>query len=186
MEELNMRMILFYVFSFIMVASALGVVLHRNPVKSAMFLVSFFVGLAAMYALLGAEFLAVVQILVYVGAIMVLFLFVIMLISVREENFESPGSNLGRTAATVLLIGAFAVQFLVMARVFTAGPGINASRPYHGSLGQTGKIIEGNVELLSFKLFQGYLLPFELISIVLLVAAIGAVVLAKKNRRKLQ
>ncbi|MCS6984441.1 MAG: NADH-quinone oxidoreductase subunit J [Leptospiraceae bacterium] len=181
---MNVRLVLFFVFSFVLLGAALGVVLHRNPVKSAMFLVVFFVGLASMYALLGAEFLAVVQVLVYVGAVMVLFLFVIMLIAVKEEYFESPASNLPRAVTVIALIFAFLLQFFAIMPLFSSQPLIPV-RGYQGTFGPSGKIITGNVELLSVEFFARYLLPFELISIVLLVAVIGAVVLAKKNRRKL-
>lgn len=185
-QNMNIQLILFFVFSFILISSAFGVVLHRNPVKSAMFLVAFFVGLASLYALIGAEFLAVVQVLVYVGAVMVLFLFVIMLIAVREEQFESPASNFPRTFAILALILAFLIQFFIMLKVLKKGPAITAAQTtYEGTLGNLGKIVTGNAELLSLDLFARYLLPFELISVVLLIAAIGAVVLAKKNRRKL-
>ena len=170
-----------------MLSSALGVVWNKNPVKSALFLVICFLGLAATYALLGADFLATVQILIYVGAIMVLFLFVIMLISIRDDVFQNYGSGWFKNILVSLMISAFLLQFVVILGI-PKGEGkktIDQGAKYIDKLSETD-VLEGNVEVLSYHLFSSYLLPFELISILLLVAVIGAVVLAKKDRRRLQ
>ncbi len=184
--ETSIELLLFYFFGFIMICSALGVVWHRNPVKSALFLVIFFVSLAATYALIGADFLATLQVLVYVGAIMVLFLFVIMLISVRDASFENFGSGWLRNTIIFFLMIAFLLQFFILINIGGQPQSqIDLNRYYSASISQD-EIIRGNSEVLSFSLFAFYLLPFEVISILLLVAVIGAVVLAKKDRRKLQ
>lgn len=185
-EVFSIRETLFFCFAGLLVISALGVVVHRNPVKSAMFLVSFFVGLAAMYALLGADFLSTMQVLVYVGAIMVLFLFVIMLLAVREENFEGLGTSMGKSTIAAIIALAFIVQASLLLKINPVHSEVNTVTPYSQGLPGTGKSIEGNVEVLSMVLFQEYLLPFELVALLLLVATIGAIVLAKKNRRELQ
>ena len=186
MPDINTELLLFYLFGSIMIGSALGVVWHRNPVKSALFLVIFFVGLAATYALLGADFLATLQILVYVGAIMVLFLFVIMLISIRDASFENFGSGWLRNALIFFLIVAFLLQFFVLINIDRQPQSqIDLHINYSAEISQDN-VIKGNSEVISFSLFAFYLLPFEVISILLLVAVIGAVILAKKDRRKLQ
>ncbi len=190
---MNIPEILFYSFTFILVGSAFGVVFHRNPVKSAMFLVLFFVGLAAMYALIGAEFMATLQVLVYVGAIMVLFLFVIMLISVREEALLNMGGNAGRTVIIAVLVLAFSLQFWVLLGGFMKSQGehvVNGAAPYSTEVMNytTGEklLIKGNAEVISYTLFEKYLLPFELISLVLLVAVLGGILLTKHKRETLQ
>jgi len=184
---MEIREILFFLFAFIMTGSSLGVIMHKNPVKSAMFLVAFFVALASIYAVLGAEFLAILQVLVYVGAIMVLFLFVIMLIAVRDENFENLGANKGKTLVAFFLVLAFVLQFAALAHVMNFDKKINTKAVYTKTIDASKNIVlEGNAEVLSFHLFEKYILPFELISIVLLIGVIGAVVIAKKNRRKLE
>ncbi|MDH5720389.1 MAG: NADH-quinone oxidoreductase subunit J [Spirochaetia bacterium] len=183
----NIREILFFLFAFVMMGASFGVILHKNPVKSALFLVVFFVSLASLYGVLGAEFLAVLQVLVYVGAIMVLFLFVIMLIAVRDENFENIGANKGKTMVVFLLVLAFTMQFAALASVLSSDDKINTKTEYSKTIDSAQNLtIEGNAEVLSFHLFEKYILPFELISIVLLIGVIGAVVIAKKNRRRLE
>ncbi len=186
MSNITVELALFYTFSFVMIGAAFGVIWHRNPIKSALFLVIFFVTLAATYALIGADFLATLQILIYVGAIMVLFLFVIMLISIRDTNFENFGLNAPRSLLIFFLVVAFLLQFFVL---------INAGHHNQTSISQSinssinisqDKMIKGNTEIVSYSLFKFYLLPFEVVSILLLVAVIGAVMLAKKDRRKLQ
>lgn len=167
-----------------MIGSSIGVILHKNPVKAAMFLVVFFVGLAATYALLGAEVLATIQILVYVGAIMVLFLFVIMLIAVRDENFDPLGNNIGRFF-TMLFVGmTFAGALLVYQSSSNIQDEIPVTDKYSKMLDYAKDYrIEGNAEVLSVELFQNYVLPFEVASVILLVAVIGSIIIAKRNRR---
>lgn len=185
MEEISLRQTLFYCFAFVLTGSALGVVFHRNPVKSALFLVSFFVTLAATYALIGAEILATLQVLVYVGAIMVLFLFVIMLIALREENFESPLSNIGRTAIISTLSLAFIIQVLMLLQVRLGKGDLNPIAQPSTTI-QAGKQLNEASQVLSVSLFRDYLLAFELISLLLLVAVVGAVMIAKRDRRRME
>ena len=168
MEDISLRQTLFYCFAFVLTGSALGVVFHRNPVKSALFLISFFVALAATYALIGAEVLATLQVLVYVGAIMVLFLFVIMLIAVREENFESPLSNIGRAAIVGALSLAFVIQMFLLFQVKNGRTDINPAAQMTTSVA-TGKELNEATQVLSVNLFRDYLIAFELISLLLLV-----------------
>ena len=186
-EENGIQSVLFFIFSFILIASAFGVVWHKNPVKSALFLIGFFVGLAMTYALLGADLLAALQVLVYVGAIMVLFLFVIMLISVRDASFENFGSGWLKNILMFFLLVSFLLQFFVLLQIADRPPPhVDLSSGHALSLPSSQEVISGNSEVVSFYLFASYLLPFEVVSILLLVAVIGAVVLAKKDRRRLE
>ncbi|MSP55720.1 MAG: NADH-quinone oxidoreductase subunit J [Myxococcales bacterium] len=162
--------VLFYLFSLVAIVSGVGVVTMRNPIASALSLVVCFFFLAADYVLLDAHFVAVIQILVYAGAIMVLFVFVIMLLNLRHGDhlsFEDIGrrSVVGMGTAGLLAIG-----------LFTA-------------LGQLPEILPaaipadyGTIAYIGRALFEGpYLLPFEAVSALLTVAVVGAVVLAKKE-----
>lgn len=163
----------FLLLSVVAIASALLVVVARNPIHSALALVACLVQIAALYVLLGAPFLAVIQIFVYVGAVMVLFLFVIMMLDVRKEaktrylkNAVVPGG-----VVLVLLMAELLVLLIQSARLHAViGPG----RPITA---------QPSVEELSLLLFQDFLLPFEVASVILLVALIGAVVLAKSDER---
>ena len=185
MAQVTVPLVLFGLFSFILIASVFGVILHKNPIKSALFLIVFFIGLALMYGLLGLSFLATVQVLVYVGAIMVLFLFVIMLISLREISIESFSNNWIRVIVAGALVLAFVFQFIMITFVYQSGKGENISIDsfYHKKVESIS--LFGNSEVLSYALFSNYLLPFEILSIVLLIAVIGATMLAKKNNRKI-
>ena len=193
MLDIEIHIILFFVFSFLLVASSLGVVINKNPIKSALFLVVFFVSLSAMFALLGAHFMATLQVLVYVGAIMVLFLFVIMLLAVRDKNFKNMRTNWVKSFTVFLLFVAFCFQFLVLSGLLNSNfiqQKVNIQKKYQHTefvaSNQKTEIIEGNTEVISFHLFKKHLLPFEIISIILLVAVVGSVMLAKKDRRQLE
>ncbi|MCX7632400.1 MAG: NADH-quinone oxidoreductase subunit J [Turneriella sp.] len=185
MEDVSIRQTLFYGFALILIVSAVGVVFHRNPVKSVLFLVGFFVALAALYALLGAEMLATLQVVVYVGAIMVLFLFVIMLVAIREENFDSPGGNIGRTLLACGLAIAFLLQLFLLLQIRPGRGDLNPEAQPVTTLA-AGKETKNAVEALSISLLRDYLLAFELISLLLLAAVVGAIMIAKKNRRELE
>ncbi|RWG88964.1 NADH-quinone oxidoreductase subunit J [Mesorhizobium sp.] len=159
----------FLLFASASVVTALTLVLARNPVHSALALMACFLQISAIFVLLEAPLLAVIQIFVYVGAIMVLFLFVIMMIDVREAVLQRflPGSNL---PVLVLLI-VFGAEMLVL--VLRSGR-FSAAEPVTTRTG-------GEVRQLSTTLFADYLLPFEVASIILLAALVGAIVLARKE-----
>ena len=140
----------------------------RSPVTSAMFLVLTIVSLAGLFVLLHAFFLAAVQILVYAGAVMVLFLFVIMLLDLREERARRVRKfSLVAGGLTVLVILALFLQSLQLSR---PGAGLAAE-------------VEGRTAPLGQLLFTTYVLPFEVVSVVLLVAMVGAILLSKKDLR---
>jgi NADH-quinone oxidoreductase subunit J len=162
--------ILFYVFAFLTLGCGVLVIANpfsRNPVTSAMFLVLTIVSLAGLFVLLHAFFLAAVQVLVYAGAVMVLFLFVIMLLDLKEEErrkIKSFGLVTG-----LVSVGAIAGIFLhSLRRTVFAAPG--PLNPEGGSTLRLGKL-----------LFTQYLLPFEIVSILLLVAMVGVILLSKKD-----
>jgi NADH-quinone oxidoreductase subunit J len=158
---------LFYIFGGLAVAAALSVVLQRTPVYSALSLIVVLCSLAVLYLLLGAEFLAVIQVIVYAGAIMVLFVLVIMLLNAGREQ-PTDKSRLARQLG-VPLLAAFLVEVLwVIWKPFSPAQ-MSAS-----SL-ETGPAAIGTV------LFRQYVLPFELASILILVAILGTVVLARKQ-----
>ena len=160
---------LFYFIACLTIISALFVVLNRNPVYSAVMLVFCFFSLAALYVLLEAYFVAVLEIIVYAGAIMVLFLFVIMLINVGKE-----------TAATVLIQKAKALPFVLV--VLFSFNIILLILWRNEGLHQPNTISSvGGITAIGQALFTKYLLPFEIASLLLLVALIGTVYLAKRR-----
>lgn len=160
--------ILFYVFATVSVASAVGVVLSKNPVNSVISLVVCFLSIAGHYILLNAQFLAVVHIIVYTGAIMVLFLFVIMLLNLNKST-EPQKSMLTRVAA-VLAGGLFLITLL---GALKNGVSIQAAAEFDAGTGL--------VETVGQSLFTTFLLPFELSSVLFLSAMIGAVLLGRKD-----
>ena len=160
---------LFYFIACLTIISALFVVLNRNPVYSAVMLVFCFFSLAALYVLLEAYFVAVLEIIVYAGAIMVLFLFVIMLINVGKE-----------IAATSIIVKAKVLPFMLVV-LFSLNIILLILWRNEG-LHQSNTISSvGSITAIGQALFTKYLLPFEIASLLLLVALIGTVYLAKKR-----
>jgi NADH-quinone oxidoreductase subunit J len=161
---------LFYLFAGLTLLCGFLVVANpftRNPVTSAMFLVLTIVSLAGLFVLLHAFFLAAVQILVYAGAVMVLFLFVIMLLDLKEEERRKV-TRFGWVAG-LLAVGALAAILLRA----VVSPGVAAQPP--------ATLAEGDTRALGLLLFTDYLLPFEIVSVLLLVAMVGVIVLSKKE-----
>jgi len=163
-----MTPIFFLIFAALLLGSSLMVILHRNPVSSALFLVLSFCSLAALYLLLQAEFLAMVQVIVYAGAIMVLFLFVIMYLNLKRDAEDGAPfvlrRGLGWTIGLLLLVeGA-----LLLTRPWGAGPAEVEAPPAVGNTAAIGQL-----------LYSRYLFPFEVTSVLLIVAIIGAVLIGK-------
>jgi NADH-quinone oxidoreductase subunit J len=160
----------FLLFAAASVVTALTVVLARNPVHSALALMACFLQISAIFVLLEAPLLAVIQIFVYVGAIMVLFLFVIMMIDVQEALSERflPGGNLPAFALLVVLGVEMLVLVLWSSRFSITEPVATSTA--------------GEIRQLSTTLFADYLLPFEAASVILLAALVGAIVLARKEQ----
>ena len=164
-----MLIVLFYFAAFIAVVSAMYVVFNRDPVYSAVTLVLCFFSLAVIYLLLEAFFIAVLEIIVYAGAIMVLFLFVLMLLNTGKEVKQPIIKK------TTDLIAVFLVLLFVFSIAFVLVIG-------HTSLHQPLTSNEvGDVSSIGTALFTKYLLPFELASLLLLVALIGTIYLAKRK-----
>jgi NADH-quinone oxidoreductase subunit J len=157
---------IFWLFALVAVGAAIGMVTTPNAIHSALFLVLNFASIAALYVLLNAPFIAVVQITVYAGAIMVLFLFVIMLLGAERLRGVTGGGRWQRGLAVILaliLIVAFAITFL-------------GSSVLPSDLSGT---IDTSPTALGLHLFEGYILPFEITGVLLLVAMIGIVILNK-------
>jgi NADH-quinone oxidoreductase subunit J len=168
--------LVFYALALIAVAGAAGVVGFRNPIHAALSLLATFLAVAGLFVLQHAEFIAAVQILIYAGGVMVLFLFVIMLVNVR--TLPSEPQYLRRLVPVAIGLGVL-LAVLVGAGVWaatTAAPGNAAAL-----ISVQGKAM-GNTEAVGWSLYRDYLLPFEVVSIVLLVAMIGAIVMGRKER----
>ena len=170
-----MREIVFWFASAVAIASTILCITRRSPVASALWLVNVLFNLSIIYVLLDAHFIAAVQVLVYAGAIMVLFLFVIMLLNIgRLTDSDVKGAS-GKAIAAVaglILLG----ELVALANVKLPA---NASLP-DGAIAQMVER-QGAVNVIAQPLFQQYLVPFELTSVMLLAAVVGAVVLAKRK-----
>jgi NADH-quinone oxidoreductase subunit J len=167
--------VLFFAFSVVTLGGAFGVILARNPVHSALFLVLSLIAVAGFFLLQDADLVAIVQIIVYASAIVVLFLFVIMLLGVdRRETFEEP-HRLQRPLALglgVLLV----VEVLVLA-------GHHWVTGQHSVRGALNDPAGGNVHNLASRLFTDFIWPFEITSVLLVIAVVGSVVLARRSRQ---
>jgi len=167
--------LLWWVFASLAVGGGIGTVRSRNPVASLLFLVLSFFSLAALYVLLGAHFIAAIQVIVYAGAIMVLFLFVIMLLNLGHDFHADVR---GGVWVVVGFIAAGVIGYVV-SREF-ARPGAIVDRD--GAAAVESAVREMNaVGAIADPLFRDFLVPFELTSILLLVAIVGAVLLAKRR-----
>jgi NADH-quinone oxidoreductase subunit J len=157
---------LFWIFSIVGLAGGVGLIFNRNTVYAALSLILNFFGIAGLYLSLGAEFLAAIQILVYAGAIMVLFLFVIMLLNLEDEHgvlkFDA------KRGVAFLLGLAFIAEMVFVFRSFS-----------ETSVG--GEFTYGSAEAIGNSMMTEYLFPFEMISVILLAALIGAIVVARKH-----
>jgi NADH-quinone oxidoreductase subunit J len=162
-----MEMVIFIILAIVAVAAAVGVIAQRNAFKSALFLLVNFCCLAGLYLLLNAQFVALVQVIIYAGAVVVLFLFAVMLLG-ADQTEGSPDLRRYQTVAAVLL-GALLVLGIVWALIPAEADTVQA-------LMRTDNVREIGAALLT-----KFMIPFELASVVLLVAIIGAVVLAKKR-----
>jgi NADH-quinone oxidoreductase subunit J len=161
-----MAAVAFALIALVVVGAALGLVLKRNPIHGALFLVVNLGGIAALYLTLGAEFLAAAQVIVYAGAIMVLFVFAIMvLIPGKEETGPDPRRRYRLVAVPVG--AALLVELTLIVARRGAGP--------------PGPAVPGGVETIGRLLFTNYLFPFELTSLLLLAAMVGVMLLAKRT-----
>lgn len=168
-----MAELFFFYFAGVIVTTAILVVALRNPVYSALSLLILFFHVAGLYVTLHAEFLAAVQIIVYAGAILVLYLFVVMLLNLkREDRYHS------QLPAAVLLGITLVTEVFML--VFQRGLSDRPASPPVGAA-EVVPAAAGNTETIGEVLYSTYLFPFEVASLILLVAMIGAIVLAKKD-----
>ncbi len=165
-------LLVFIILAIIAIVAAAGLILSRNPVYSALFLIINFLAVAVIYLIMGATFIALAQVTVYAGAIMVLFLFVIMLLGaekpkeVEQLKWQRPLALV--LGAAILVEGVYALITRVAVTVTTSVPSTMLADP----------------KTLGLSLYTKYSLPFEIASVILLVAAIGAVVLSRKPKKE--
>jgi len=164
-----MDLFFFLVFAGIAVISAINVVLQRHPIASALSLIGVMGSIAVLYLLLGAEFIAMAQIIVYAGAVMVLFIFVIMLLNAGAEEQR------GRSWTSQLLGIPALLAFIGLIGLFVQQGFANSGYVKFGNY--TG----GSAQAIGQALFTDYLLPFEITSVLILIAILGAIVLARKE-----
>jgi NADH-quinone oxidoreductase subunit J len=177
-----MTEVVFWFFAAIAVVAAVGCVLQRNPLSAALCLVQVMFALAAIFVLLDAQFIAAIQVLVYAGAVMVLFLFVIMLLNLGRTGNDLRGAS--AITATLVTVGLLTAELWAIwaytpaelaaeVRGVAALGGAEAIRAASAERGVVGAI--------AAPLFETYLVPFEITSVLLLAAIVGAVVLAKRR-----
>ena len=167
-----MEFFLFFLFAGIALVGALGVVLARNPVHSALSLVTVLISIAALFVIQDAQLLAAVQVIVYAGAIVVLFLFVIMLLGVDRSESTAETLRIQRPAALVLGLGLLVTLLLLISPGWATGEqSLRGVATPHG----------GNVKAVAESLFTTFLWPFELTAVLLVIAVIGGVVLARRS-----
>jgi NADH-quinone oxidoreductase subunit J len=173
--------LLFYLFALLAVAGALGVVTLRNPMYGALSLLVTFLAVAALFLLRGAEFVGIVQIFVYAGGIMVLFLFVIMLVNLHKlPDLKLFGGQSLIVAVLAILLFAFFAWFFLQADLGPEHlrPEVFVTVP--GDVPSSSQTL-GNSQAVAWNLYTQHLLPFEIASVFLLVAMIGAVVLGRRQ-----
>ena len=160
--------LIFLYFAFVIVLSAVLMITRRNPVHSVLFMLLLFFHIAGVFVLLNAEFLAAVQLIVYAGAILILYLFVVMLLNVDRESQIARANRFWPWITLFGLIILAEIALLVVQGSFPIGPGRAMTAPGAG------------VKELGIELYTKYLVPFEVASVILLVGLVGAVMLAKK------
>jgi len=168
--------IVFVIASLVVLSGALGVVTASHPVHSALFLIQTLFGVAVLFVAQGAHFLAAVQVIVYAGAIVVLFLFVIMLLGVDRREQVAAEQLKGQRPAAIVLAAVGLAELVLLARSNSWATGAL-------SVGGAADGPGSNVEKLGRSLFSTYLLPFEITSALLVIAVVGAVVLARSPVR---
>ena len=158
----------FYLFSAITLGCAIAVVFSRNPVNAAMFLILAFTGMASLFVMLEAYFLAVIQVLVYAGAVVVLFLFIIMLLDVKQEK-----THRVKLLTIVASVVGFAILLLGVATIVSSDAVSESAQALPA-------ITNNTLKSFGYELFTTYLLPMQVTGFLLLVAMIGVIVLSKK------
>lgn len=165
-----MPILLFWTFALLMLVFGAGVIINRNPVASALNLVVSFLGLAALFMSLDAYFVGIIQVLVYAGAIMVLFLFIIMLLDLRAEKM--------RRINWIASIGGGAVALALLTQIFHV---IANFKPAQQQFPPLARSTIDDVHSIGALLFSAYNLPFQIIGVLVLVATVGVVLLSKRE-----
>lgn len=160
----------FYILSVLTLFGALGTVLSKSAIHSVIYLIVTFFSLSGLYVLMNAQFLAAVNIIVYAGAIMVLFLFVLMFLNLKKESTEF---NKNSTMVSAFLSAGVLGLILIASLKRASVPNVNP---------ETIDSKTGLIETLGMTLYQNYMLPFELVSVLFLIALAGAVLLGKKEK----
>ncbi len=168
---MTLELILFIIFALIAAVSAVLMITRSNPVISALFLILNFAALAGLYLTLHAQFIAVTQVIVYAGAIMVLFLFVLMLLNPQKEKLFSINPKIKIFAVAIAVLVFIQLVYLI----FFSSTGNNITPDVAAS------VKAGTVEQIGKQLYSNYILPFEAAGFLLLAATIGALVIAKKK-----
>jgi len=171
-------LIIFYFAAVFAVGGAVMMIMQRNPIASVLYLIVSLVAQAILYVQLSALFIGALLIIIYTGAILVLFLFVIMLLNLRGEHFGGKQSAMGRVSKIIIAVILF-VEMVFIFKQIAMPQKVGA---------QAAAVADdfGSVEMVASHLFREYLFPFELTSILLLVAIVGAVIMAKKDKTDLQ
>ena len=165
-------LIAFYLFATVTIASAVLVIFSRNPVHSVLWLIVAFFNAAGLFLLLGAEFIAMLLVIVYVGAVAVLFLFIVMMLNI---DFASLRSGFTRNLPFGLIIAlVLLAEMIVAVSAWQAGPVTGGARPVETT--------QPNIEAIGELLYSRFLFPFELAGLILLVAMVGAIVLTHRSR----
>ena len=165
-------LIAFYLFATVMIASAVAVIFARNPVHSVLWLILAFFNAAGLMLIAGAEFIALLLIIVYVGAVAVLFLFVVMMLDV---DFAALRSGFTRNLPFGLMIAlVLLAEIIIAVSAWRAGPALSGAAPREAG--------QPNIEALGQALYTRFLYPFEIAGLILLVAMIGAIVLTHRSR----
>ncbi|QIK79755.1 NADH-quinone oxidoreductase subunit J [Sphingomonas piscis] len=165
-------LIAFYLFATVTIASAIAVIFARNPVHSVLWLILAFFNSAGLMVLLGAEFIAMLVVIVYVGAVAVLFLFVVMMLDIDFGQLRS-GFSRNLPFAVLIALVLFA-EILIGVQARGSGPAMNGANAANNG--------QSNIVALGEQLYSRYLMPFELAGLILLVAMIGAIVLTHRQR----
>lgn len=169
---MELVVLIFYIMAIGAVVSGVMVVVQKNPVISALFLITLMLCLACIYLLLSAEFIAVIQVIVYAGAIMVLFLFVIMLLNLEKESAPLVKGRFQKLAGLVLvvmLVGVLAITVITTGKQGAAQTTVDVDTAVSNTV-SIGRL-----------LFSRFLLPFEITSVILLIAIIGVILIGKKK-----
>lgn len=167
----NFENILTLVFAVMAVISAIIMITRRNPISSALFLVTNFFCISVMYLILRSQFIAIIQVLVYAGAIMVLFLFVIMLLNLQDESKLTENITYKKISAVIVSLLLF--SSLAITTIFAFNGKFKTMSPVAE--------IQGTIESVGKLLYSAFSFPFELVSFILLAAIVGAIVLAQKK-----